>query len=536
MLSIPAGVSTTGPARLVHDPPSRAGDREPARQAARLRVYELLRAVQDGVHMPAAAIDRMIGEAERRGWPDVVRAALFLAVVRTRVDGGEWPDIAGLEALSARAEADGEPVAIALSLALRAQAGSPDGDPSATAATDRDLARASAMLETAPGASLEHATSHIECARAYASRGLWELELEHYMAAEAAVEAEEGRELVLPALLYNRAELQVNWCVALRELGDDHALAYRARLARQALAHADVPLLPESWRQELRIFSGLLSAVAPTAGVASDEAGSAAEGPYAGYIHLTRALRARSGPGALDEVERALRAIDPVDSPQVHVFAMCAAAEIESALADRETAGLRYARHLARCRWVSRLSTLASMQSLLEAERLRAEHDLLSQHAYLDDLTRLGNRRALMRFMEALPAHGVTDVALALLDLDDFKAVNDRYGHSVGDETLSRVASILRGAVREHDLAVRLGGDEFLLLLALDDRDAAHRRCEAIVAAIAAAGWEDLTPGLGVRASLGLACGEATRFEDLRLAADAALYRSKAAGGNVVSE
>jgi diguanylate cyclase (GGDEF)-like protein len=262
----------------------------------------------------------------------------------------------------------------------------------------------------------------------------------------------------------------------------------------------------------------------------------AAEGPYAGYVHLTRALLAPADKQALARAERALSEIDPADSPQVHLLAMCVAAEIESALANRQTAGLRYARHLAQRRWITHLSALASMQSLLEAERLRAEHNLLSEHAYLDDLTRLGNRRALLRFMDGLPARGVTKVALALLDLDDFKAINDDYGHSVGDESLSRVAAILRGAIREHDLAVRLGGDEFLVLVALDDPRAARRRCETILAEIAGAGWEVVAPGLRVRASLGLACGDANRVEELRLAADAALYRSKAAGGNAVSE
>src|SRR5450755_3217383 len=88
------------------------------------------------------------------------------------------------------------------------------------------------------------------------------------------------------------------------------------------------------------------------------------------------------------------------------------------------------AKHLSRRRWVARLSSLASMQSLLHAERLRSEHHLLSQHAYPDDITRLGNRRALRRFIDGLVSQGVTAVALVLVDLDHFKDVNHSYGHS----------------------------------------------------------------------------------------------------------
>jgi diguanylate cyclase (GGDEF)-like protein len=239
---------------------------------------------------------------------------------------------------------------------------------------------------------------------------------------------------------------------------------------------------------------------------------------------------------ALGEAEQALASIDRGESPRVHSLALCVAAEIEAAVAGRETAGLRYAKHLSRRRWVARLSSLASMQSLLHAERLRSEHHLLSQHAYLDDLTRLGNRRALRRFIDGLVSHGVSAVALVLVDLDHFKDVNDRYGHSAGDETLVRVAVILRGAVRAQDVAVRLGGDEFLLLLALADPEAARRRSEAIITAIAAEDWDQIRAGLRVTASIGLAWGDPRQLEDLSTAGDAALYRAKTKGGNQTSD
>lgn len=387
------------------------------------------------------------------------------------------------------------------------------------------------MLETAAGSSLEHASAHNECARAFGERDLWELELEHYGAAEKALEGEIGRELVLPAILYNKAEVELNWCAALREIDDAGVLAHRTRLAREALSEADVPAPPNSWRHELRIFATLLSAIEPGGGPV-DPVSPPAEGDYAGYVRLARALSIEDHEHALAEAEKALALIDYGQSRQVHNLALCVAAEVEAAAAGRGTAGLRYAKHLARQRWAARLSSLASMQSLLHAERLSSEHALLSKHAYLDDLTRLGNRRALLRFIDGLVSEGVTAIALVLVDLDHFKAVNDRYGHSVGDETLVRVAAVLRGAVRAQDVAVRLGGDEFLLVLALPNPDAARRRSEAIVAAIAGEDWEHIRPGLRVTASLGLAWGDPRELEDLRSAADAGLYRAKTSGGN----
>jgi diguanylate cyclase (GGDEF)-like protein len=514
-------------------PDTQAGEL-PARDAARLRVYGLLRSVQDGVRMPPSEIQALIDDAQQRGWPEVVRVGMFLGIVASMAEGGE-PDPDGLVTLLDRAQADGDIVATALALALRAQAVNASGDPTSTVAADRDLARACVLLETAQGCSLEHASAHNECARAFGGRDLWELELEHYQAAAAALEGQRGRELVLHAILYNQAEVELNWCAALRELDETESLIERSRLARDALADADIPALPESWRRELQIFRSLLGALAQPA----PEDGSPdapAEDSYAGYLHLTRALSMQDREAALLEAETALAKIDRVECPQVHSLALCVAAEIEAQIAGRETAGLRYAKHLAQRRWVARLSSLASMQSLLHAERLRSEHALLSQHAYLDDLTRLANRRALLRFVDGLVSQAVSAVALVLIDVDHFKNVNDRYGHSVGDETLLRLAGILRGAVRAEDVAVRLGGDEFLLLLVLGNRAAARRRAETIVTWIATEDWDQIRPGMGVTASIGFSYGDPRRFDELSIAADHALYRSKAAGGNCVSD
>jgi diguanylate cyclase (GGDEF)-like protein len=97
-----------------------------------------------------------------------------------------------------------------------------------------------------------------------------------------------------------------------------------------------------------------------------------------------------------------------------------------------------------------------------ERQRQRAAHE-----ATRDPLTGLLNRRALLaagRRLELRAARGVR-AAVLLVDVNDFKAINDTWGHEAGDRALRQIASRLEGSVRENDIVARLGGDEFVLLL-----------------------------------------------------------------------
>jgi diguanylate cyclase (GGDEF)-like protein len=134
-----------------------------------------------------------------------------------------------------------------------------------------------------------------------------------------------------------------------------------------------------------------------------------------------------------------------------------------------------------------------------------------------------------------------TPAAVALLDLDHFKLLNDTYGHLVGDQVLKEVARTLTTVLREYDLAGRWGGEEFALLLPHTRSTDAFRIAERVRAAIAglriiapgAAGGERVT----VTASIGVAAldgGDQRKFEDLLAAADAALYRAKGCGRDQV--
>jgi diguanylate cyclase (GGDEF)-like protein len=170
------------------------------------------------------------------------------------------------------------------------------------------------------------------------------------------------------------------------------------------------------------------------------------------------------------------------------------------------------------------LAVLRSMAAMLGAvlgfERLQRE---LERQAGTDPLTGLANRRA---FLEALAARMQGDAgALAFLDLDNLKPLNDQHGHGAGDAALRATARLLRDAAAPGDIAARFGGDEFILWIAGADEAAAVARAQALLAAAAA------LPGEGApRFSLGLAAWRPTSGEGLaRLLAraDAALYQAK---------
>jgi diguanylate cyclase (GGDEF)-like protein len=172
----------------------------------------------------------------------------------------------------------------------------------------------------------------------------------------------------------------------------------------------------------------------------------------------------------------------------------------------------------------------------LENARL---HRLVERQANTDGLTELPNRR---HFEEALDAEISRaerfggSLALILADLDDFKQVNDRYGHQAGDDVLQTFADILRATVREIDLPARYGGEEFAVLLPQTDLEGAHRLAERLCKALAARPMPT-HPGalVAVTASFGVAAfPDSPTPAALFAAADEALYRAKRAGKNCV--
>ena len=180
---------------------------------------------------------------------------------------------------------------------------------------------------------------------------------------------------------------------------------------------------------------------------------------------------------------------------------------------------------------------LASQASVaLDNARL---HDIVQRQAMTDDLTGLVNRR---RFIEALDAEIErarrfgSPLTIVLADLDNFKQVNDEFGHHGGDVVLRAFADLIRSHVRDVDVSGRIGGEEFAILLPDTDRAGAARVAERMRRSLNAVAIA-ISDGHSIRAasSFGVAELEADQSGDeLLRAADAALYRAKDEGKNRV--
>ncbi len=163
------------------------------------------------------------------------------------------------------------------------------------------------------------------------------------------------------------------------------------------------------------------------------------------------------------------------------------------------------------------------------AHRSRERIAYLARH---DTLTDLANRAGFNdAITQAVAACRTQAAALFCLDLDDFKTINDSYGHDVGDSVLRAVGQRIRGVLREHDMAARLGGDEFAVLLSVTGRDeaaaVAARLIEALTPPFACG---DLDIKIGSSVGIALAPDDGDDPEILYRNADLALYRAKAAG------
>lgn len=161
--------------------------------------------------------------------------------------------------------------------------------------------------------------------------------------------------------------------------------------------------------------------------------------------------------------------------------------------------------------------------------RSRERLSYLARH---DTLTGLANRAEFNDALAtALALCGQQRVALICLDLDEFKAINDTYGHDVGDTVLRTVGQRMRGALRPQDIAARLGGDEFAIILDVADRQQAILVVQRIVNSLDAPFiCGDLTIRVGVSVGVALAPDDGNDPDQLYRNADVALYRAKSSG------
>ncbi len=167
-------------------------------------------------------------------------------------------------------------------------------------------------------------------------------------------------------------------------------------------------------------------------------------------------------------------------------------------------------------------------------EALQQQTTLLTEAANTDPLTGLGNRRRLEAVLDAVDAAG-EGYALAVLDVDHFKAINDTHSHIIGDRVLIGLGGLIKGSLRGVDLAVRFGGEEFVVLMAGVTCSQAKRACERMRLKVARHDWSAVAAGLTVTVSIGIGVSvEGHDARDILEIADRNLYRAKQGGRNRV--
>ncbi|MBR3017949.1 MAG: diguanylate cyclase [Clostridia bacterium] len=170
---------------------------------------------------------------------------------------------------------------------------------------------------------------------------------------------------------------------------------------------------------------------------------------------------------------------------------------------------------------------IALINNVTENYLLRLE---LEKRSQIDPLTELLNKRTTeehIRMMLDAPRKNWEKGALMMLDVDDFKKVNDSHGHAAGDHALTEIARVIRSSFRVMDVTGRIGGDEFMVFLRdISDMDAILRSARRIQQQVRAA-FPELPGGVSVSIGIALYPAHGTTFEELYRAADCALYEVK---------
>jgi diguanylate cyclase (GGDEF)-like protein len=182
---------------------------------------------------------------------------------------------------------------------------------------------------------------------------------------------------------------------------------------------------------------------------------------------------------------------------------------------------------------------VAYLTSLLAAD-LKNAREGLEQLSDTDELTGLKNRRA---FNSALQAEAKKSArynrvfSVLMLDADNLKPVNDRFGHAIGDQLLISIARVIQGALRETDFLARYGGDEFVVMLTETTEDRAYEVAERIRAAVENTSFSASGERVSSTISIGISsvADNPQEWGDIIARADSKLYESKRKGKNAIS-
>jgi diguanylate cyclase len=193
---------------------------------------------------------------------------------------------------------------------------------------------------------------------------------------------------------------------------------------------------------------------------------------------------------------------------------------------------------LGRCMMVGLFSSVLRESFYNRGLALKEAYQRIEELAELDELTGSYNRRSIMQTLREEMERSVISKApcsLALIDLDFFKRINDRFGHPIGDEALRTFAITLFANIRSIDRLGRYGGEEFLLLLPGTNGEEALKLLDRLRLIVADIDWDSIAEGVMVTMSAGVVALQRDETADSVLArADAALYRAKEQGRNRV--
>lgn len=246
---------------------------------------------------------------------------------------------------------------------------------------------------------------------------------------------------------------------------------------------------------------------------------------------------------ATHEPQKALEMVEPMyrrleyDDQLNGLRARRVAAQAAQDLGDHEAAFT----HMKRLEIAERKRTTAQLQVQSEIFMNRiyaeAEADRHRRLAETDPLTKLGNRRRLHRaFNDLIPDSDVRDstFSVAILDIDHFKSINDRFGHGAGDSVLVHIADLLIEYTRASDIVIRLGGEEFMIIFPGSKVEAAAKACEKLRSVVAATHFSSLPKDWELTMSIGVASAPPHDGVRLIAIADHAMYQAKRAGRNKV--